>query len=329
VIAVVCSGPGGPDVMRAQEVDAPSPGQDEVLIRAEAVGVNLGDLFGRLYTELEPGDVLGFELAGRVEAIGEGVTRFAPGDRVAALPMESGRAYAELAVAPEAWTYPVPDGVSPEVAAAIPMAYGTAYSALVQAAQVRAGERVLVQSAAGGVGLAAVQIAHHLGATVVAAASPSKIDFLAGQPGVVAALDSTDEAWPEAVQELGGAHVVLDGTLDGGSFERSLSCLAWGGRLVTYGNAGMLETDRATFGVRAALSIPFTEIAAGKGVHSIAAFATPPELFASWVETLFAWLADGAIAPHVTTFPLAEAAAAHRLMHARANVGKLVLLPDV
>ena len=328
VIAVVCSGPGAPDVLEVREVEAPAPGPGEVLIRSEAVGVNLGDLFGRLHPELEAGDVLGYELAGLVEAVGPGVTRFARGDRVAALPMETGRAYAELVVAPEEWTFPVPAGVRPEVAASVPMAYGTAYSALVHAGQVRAGERVLVHSAAGGVGLAAVQIAARLGADVIATASEAKLAFLAAQPGVVSALDRAGD-WAAAVQEAGGAHVVLDGTFDGGTLETSLACLCWGGRLVTYGSASALELDHATFGRRNDAVVLFTSIAAGKGVHSIAAVATPPEVFASWVATIFDWCLDGSVAPQVTTFPLAEAAAAHELIHARGNVGKIVLLPGV
>jgi NADPH:quinone reductase-like Zn-dependent oxidoreductase len=323
MLAIVCTRPGAPDVLEAREIDAPSVGDTDVLIRAEAIGVNFGDLFTRHHESVEDGDVLGFELAGVVEETGSAVTRFAVGDRVAAIPLETGRAYAELVAVPEARVYRVPEGVSPEVAAAIPVAYTTAYAALHHHAQVREGELVLVHSAAGGVGLAAVQLAARAGARVVATASASKRAFLEAQPGVEAVFDRAT-AWDE---EIDGVDVILDGNLDGGDLARNLKLLRWGGRLVSYGNASTTSIDSAAFGVRPALSVPFEHVITGRGIFGVHSGQTPPETMRDWAETALAWAADGTITPEVKTFPLRDAAAAHLYVHEGRNVGKIVLVP--
>jgi NADPH:quinone reductase-like Zn-dependent oxidoreductase len=265
-----------------------------------------------------------------VDASGSG--KFAPGDRVVGTPFYTRGAYAELVSVPEELVFPVPDDVDFTLAAALPLNYLTAYAAVRQTARVREGDRVLVTSAAGGVGLAAVQLARDAGAQVFATASRPKHDFLAGQ-GVVATVDSRSPRLADEVKTLteGGVDVVVDGVGDGG-FWPSLDCLRHGGRVVAYGfTAGIQGKDEpvddpeATLG---AMSLSLLDLFDNSRSFMTADAGAEPPVLASWLDCLYQGVQDGAIAPHVDrVFPLSEASAAHHYVQDRKNVGKVLLDP--
>src|SRR4051794_32136522 len=248
---------GGPDVLELREVDRPEPAPTEVLVRVAAAGVNpvdwkvreepwLPDLMG------EPPLILGWDVAGRVEAVGFGVTRFAPGDRVFGMPWfpRLARAYAEYVTAPSRQLAPTPDALSDEAAAGVPLAGLTAWEALVETAGVGDGDRVLVHAAAGGVGHLAVQIAKARGAHVIGTARSEKHDFLRDL-GVDEPIDYTAQPFEEAASDV---DVVLD-LVGGDNYGlRSLQTLREHGLLVappegvskTLATAANAQSKRAT-----------------------------------------------------------------------------------
>jgi NADPH:quinone reductase-like Zn-dependent oxidoreductase len=288
----------------------------EVVVRAHAIGVNFADLWS---ARGEPGHVPGIEVAGVVEATGE---------RVVALPWHAHGAYAELVAVPATHVFPLPDGIDFELAAAVPLNYLTAFVALERVAQVRAGEQVLVHAAAGGVGLAAVQLAAAAGAHVIATASPAKHEFLAAQPGVRAVVDYTRPDWDDEVRRLsgGGVDVALDGIGEGG-FLKTLRTLGFGGRLAAFGLTGAFGDPEPPDIER--MTIPFGELF--EHTWSVAGVSpdTTSEQLAEWLADLYARCLSGDLAPRIDArFPLAEAADAHRYLLERRNIGKVLLTPD-
>src|SRR3954465_6372422 len=227
--AVLMREHGGPDVLELQEIARPEPAPTEVLVRVAAAGVNpvdwkvreeswLPDLMG------EPPFILGWDVAGVVEEVGYGVTRFEPGDRVFGMPWfpRLARAYAEYATAPSRHFAHTPDALDDEAAGALPLAGLTAWQALVDTAGVGEGDRVLIHAAAGGVGHLAVQIAKARGAHVIGTASAAKHDFLHSL-GVDEAIDYHMVDFTEAVKDI---DVVLDPiSLDTAARARSLAVL--------------------------------------------------------------------------------------------------------
>jgi NADPH:quinone reductase-like Zn-dependent oxidoreductase len=315
--AIEIQEPGAPEHLHVVERETPVPGEGEVVIRNEVVGVNLADLWTRLTSEA--GIVPGIESAGVVESRGDGVVGLAPGDRVVGLPYFALGGYAEYTRVPATHVFKVPPELPLEIAAAVPVNYLTAYIAVVRTAQVRPGERVLVHAAAGGVGLAATQLAAAAGAHVVATASPNKHAFLAAQPGVVAVVDYTRPDWDERV---GKVDVVVDGMGEDG-FRKSLGTLSYGGRLVAFGLTASI--DDPSLDVEQ-MSVPFLPLfERGLSFAGITGDA-PPELLAEWLASLFARVAAGDLAPRVAaTFSLEDAADAHRYLHERRNIGKVLL----
>jgi NADPH:quinone reductase-like Zn-dependent oxidoreductase len=233
--AVVAETTGPPEVLQLQEVERPEPIPTEVLVRVHAAGVNPVDYKTRQGKGMasvmgDPPFVLGWDVAGVVEQVGMGVTRFRPGDEVFGMPRFPRQAgcYAEYVTSPSRQLALRPEGLDFQAAAALPLASLTAWQALVETAGVQPGQRVLVHAAAGGVGHLAVQIAKACGAEVLGTASGAKQEFLA-QLGVDRPIDYEAEAFE---QVAGGVDVVLDlvGTKDYGL--RSLECLAEGGLLI-------------------------------------------------------------------------------------------------
>ena len=325
---VVAERAGGPEVLRVVDAPDPEPGPGEVLIAAEAVGVNFADVWARLGVEGEPPYRPGIEVAGTVTAVGPDVTAPSVGDRVAATPYAISAAYAELVRAPAELCFPVPAEMPATTAAALPLNYLTAYAAVEHAARPRAGERVLVHAAAGGVGLAAVQLARRHGAELYATASPGKHEVLRAE-GVKHPFGYAD--WVAEVEQRSGdgVDVVVDGVGED-QFRRSLSVLRFGGRVVAYGyTAGVTSETDADRDLEATLSagVPLYELLSEArgiiGVH----LAAPTATLHGWWDHLIELHATGEIAPRVTTLPLADASEAHRRLHARENVGKLVLVP--
>ena len=330
MLKIVVNEFGPPEALEAVEAEAPEAAHAHVVIRAEAIGVNFADVWTRLGGGGEAPVTPGIEVAGTVDASGS--ERFAPGDRVVGTPFYTRGADAELVSVPEELVFPVPEDVDFTLAAALPLNYLTAYSAVRQTARVREGDRVLVTSAAGGVGLASVQLARDAGAQVFATASKPKHDFLAGQ-GVVATVDSRSPRLADEVKTLteGGVDVVVDGVGDGG-FRPSLDCLRHGGRVVAYGfTAGVQGKDEpvddpeATLG---AMSLPLLDLFDNSRSFMTADAGAEPPILASWLDCLYQGVRDGAIAPHIDrVFPLTEASDAHHYLQDRRNVGKVLLDP--
>jgi NADPH:quinone reductase-like Zn-dependent oxidoreductase len=335
VRALVLKKHGSPETAFAvEERPEPAVGDGQVRVKVHAAGLNFADIVARvgLYPDApKPPAVMGYEVAGEVEsARGDG---FQPGQRVIAATRFNG--FAELATANVKDVLPLPEGMSYEEGAALPVVYGTAYAAIVLMAAVRPGETVLVQSAAGGVGIAAVQILCDRGAQAIGSASASKHDAVREQ-GCSHLIDyRTQDVKAEVDRITGGkgVDVVLDAL---GEFRRSYSMLAPGGRLVMYGASNVVTGDRRNM-VKALREIatlprfnPLKLMNANKAVMGL-------NLLHWWddrgsLEELTRPLLDlvdrGVVKPVVAaSFPFERAAEAHRFVQDRKNVGKVVLTP--
>jgi len=243
--AVLCRAWGGPESLTLEEVPTPEPGPDQVLIEVAAAGVNFADtlMIAGKYQEKPPFPFSpGFETAGTVRAVGGNVNGVKQGQRVMALTDWGG--YAEVAVARAGDVYRIPDTLSPErfgwaEAAGFPITYGTAHGALRWHAGLQPGEVLLVHGAAGGVGLAAVEIGKAIGATVIATAGGADKLAVARAHGADHLIDYRNEDIREKVKEITagkGADVVFD-PVGGDVFDASLRCIAWSGRLLVIGFA--------------------------------------------------------------------------------------------
>ncbi len=328
---------GPPDVLRIQERPDPLPGAGEVRIRVHAAGINFADLLARvgLYPDApKPPCVVGYEVAGEVESLGEGVEDLSVGDRVAGGCDFGG--YSELVVTGAANVFPLPDGWSYQEGAAVPVVYATAYAALVRYGNVQEGERVLLQAAAGGVGIAATQIAKILGAEVFGTASASKHDAIRGF-GVDHAIDYRSEDFVKEVRRITGEKRPLDLAMDaigGRSFKKSFSLLHAGGRLVCFGASAVQSGERGSRprALKALAQMPFfhpiklmSESKTVIGLNMKTLWDEKGSLD-DYVDPLRRWMDDGSIRPVVAkAFPLEQGAEAHRYLHEGKNVGKVVL----
>lgn len=321
MLAVEAKAAGGPEVLEVVERDLPSPGPGQILVRHAAVGLNFIDTYHRsgLYPVKYP-QVLGLEAAGHVEAIGEGVTRFAVGDRVAYNGTMG--AYAQASVVPADRAVKVPEGVDLEVAAAVLLKGMTAEFLVRRCFPVKAGQTVLVHAAAGGVGQILVQWAKALGASVIATVgSEAKAQIVRDLGADHVILYDHENVAARVAEITGGAGVpvVYDG-VGKDTFQGSLKSLGRRGVLVTYGNASGPVP-------------PFAPLELG----AKSAFITRPRLFDYIVTTdeldksaaaLFEVLASGAVKIDIgQRFPLAEARAAHEALEGRKTTGATVLVP--
>ncbi|MFF4577062.1 NADP-dependent oxidoreductase [Streptomyces sp. NPDC001389] len=302
--AIVVNEWGGPENLVEREIDRPEPGFGEVLVRIHAAGVNPVDWKTRASGALiawGESPIVGWDVSGTVEAVGPGVTLFAPGDEVYGMPHFPRQAggYAEYAVAPARQLAAKPASLSHVEAAALPLAALTAWQALVDTADVRPGERVLVHAAAGGVGHLAVQIAKARGAYVIGTASAGKHELLRSL-GADEVVDYRAVAFEDVVSDV---DVVLDG-LGGEVAERSLSVLREGGRLITLPGPDDIPADTRGFRADWVLVEPDR-----LGLREIAALAD-----------------GGALKPLVeAVLPLERAAEAHELGERGRTTGKIVL----
>ncbi|MFD3729098.1 NADP-dependent oxidoreductase [Streptomyces sp. NPDC058671] len=295
---------GGPGNMVEREMERPEPGLNEVLVRVHAAGVNPVDWKTRASGALIGWDavpVVGWDVSGTVEAVGPGVGNLRPGDEVFGMPLfpRQAGAYAEYVVAPARHLAPKPASLTHVEAAALPLAALTAWQALVDTADVRPGERVLVHAAAGGVGHLAVQIAKARGAYVIGTASAPKHD-LVRELGADEVIDYRTARFEDVVS---GVDVVLDG-LGGETAERSMKLLGAGGRLVT-------------------LPGPDQVPAAKDGVRAVWVLVEPDHL---GLREIAALVERGELRPVVdTVLPLADAAKAHEIGELGRTTGKIVL----
>jgi NADPH:quinone reductase-like Zn-dependent oxidoreductase len=323
---------GPPDVLTVREVPDPpvTPGGGAVRIRVRAAGINFSDLLARqgLYPGApKPPAVVGYEVAGVIDAGDQEMKK------VIALTKFGGQS--ELVVVPQANVFPLPDSWSFEEGAAFPVVYLTAHHMLTRVAAARRGEMVLVHAAAGGVGLAVAELGRILGLHVLGLASRPKHGVL--REYGVEPIDGRDPRWPDAVRALApdGVDVVLD-AVGGDSWRRGYDLLAPLGRLVCYG-ASELSTGRGRNLLRTvwkALRWPrfgplklMSQNRAVLGVN-LGNLWDSAHIIRPQVEALLRYAAEGAIRPRVDRgFPFDQAAAAHRYIHERKNVGKVVLVP--
>lgn len=299
---------GGPDVLQLVDVPAPEPAAGEVRVAAAAIGVNPLDVAVRegWYPMIgEPPFTLGWDVAGTVDAVGDGVTDFAVGDRVFGMPRlpGAGNTYAEQVVVPAIELLATPDSMSDVEAAALPLVAHTAYRSLVEVAQLQPGQRVLVQAAGGGVGHIAVQLAKALGAEVIATASAGKVDFVKGL-GADQVIDYREQDFASL---LSGLDVVID-PFGGESVERSLAVVRDGGVV-----ASLLDLRDEDVAVAKERGIVLNRIRITPGRAALQAAVD--------------LIAAGRLSVHVSgQFPLDQAAAAHAEL-GRGIIGKLVLIP--
>jgi NADPH:quinone reductase-like Zn-dependent oxidoreductase len=304
---------GGPEVLELRDVEGPKPIPTEVLVRVAAAGINPVDWQTRQdggYREAvgEPPLILGWDIAGVVEEIDPDVTRFAPGDRVFGMPWfpRVAGGYAEYATSPARQLARTPDALTDEQAGGLPLAGLTAWQALVEVAEVGEGTRVLIHAVAGGVGHLAAQIAKARGAYVIGTAREAKHDFLR-ELGVDQPIDYTAGPFEEAVSDV---DVVLD--LIGGEDYglRSLQTLREGGLWISI-PADVPDAVAVAAREQSKRAISFLVEPDYAGLESLAALADQGKLRVAIEET----------------FPLAEAAEAHRRLEEHRASGKIVLIP--
>jgi NADPH:quinone reductase-like Zn-dependent oxidoreductase len=333
VRAVVITKHGGPEVLQVQDRPDPQPQPGQVIVDVRAAGINFADLMARLgfYPDApKPPCVVGYEVAGTIAALGPDVDGdLAVGQRVVA-PVRFG-GYASMAAAPADGVVALPDGVTFEQGAAIPVNYATAWEALIKAGNVQPGERVLIHSAGGGVGIAATQIAKRAGCEIWGTASPGKHEAIMGF-GVDHPIDYTQAGWERSVPKL---DLVMD-ALGGASFRRSYNLLRAGGRLVCFGAADIVQGENRNLlaAAKTALRMPrfnlIKQMSESKSVLGLNILTLWDERGSGelWRTALTELLADGTIKPVVAeAFPFDRAGDAHRFVSERKNLGKVVLTP--
>jgi NADPH:quinone reductase-like Zn-dependent oxidoreductase len=330
--AVVITKHGGPDVFQVQERPDPALEPGEVRIDVAAAGVNFADVMARmgLYPDAPKTPcVVGYEVAGTILELGEGVEDLNHGQRVVAGTKFGG--YASQVAVPASDVVPLPEELTFEQGAATPVNYATAWAALIGYGSLQPGERVLIHSAGGGVGIAATQIAKRGGAEVYGTASPGKHDRCR-ELGVDHALDYTNDGWERGLPKF---DVILD-AIAGRSFRRSYSLLAPGGRLVAFGASALVSGQRRNVltALGAVARMPrfnvikqMSESKAVIGLNMLTLWKDRKTL-EPWITPLREMLEDGTIKPVVAgAFSFEDAGAAQTMLTERRNVGKVVLVP--
>ncbi len=321
---------GKADVLEYVDLPTPQPGPGQLLVRVEAAAVNFSDVLRRRndpYPFPTPLPfVPGSEIAGIVEALGDGVSGPPVGTHVFSTATKASGGYAQYALADAASVIPIPPGLSPDVAAGLVVAGSTATLLLTEVAHLQPGENVLIPAAAGGVGSYAVQLAKLLGAgTIIAAAGSSEKQAVAKKLSADHVVDYTQPAWSEQVLEVSqerGLDVILEST-GGDVFEQSLACLAPFGRLAVYGRSSGAPLEFSADTVHRTFYDPSPN-------QSIINFnlGLRPDRAVAALQRLIGFVAEGKIVVQVGhVLPLSRAREAHRLLEERRNVGKIVLKP--
>jgi NADPH2:quinone reductase len=322
--AMVATRWGEPSELEYLDVPDPEPGPGQVAVETRAAGCNFPDILmiqGKYQVKPPHPFSPGHEIAGVVRAVGPGVTRVRPGQRVIGN-LEWG-GYAERAVTAAERVHPIPDGMPFDQAAAFYVVYQTGYSALVRRAALQPGEWLLVHGAAGGVGLAAVQLGKALGARIIATAgTPEKLE-VAREAGADVLVNYQSEDWVERVKAVTGgegADVIYD-PVGGDVFDGSTKCIAFEGRLLTIGFAG---GRIPTLAINRVLLKNFSVV----GVHWGYYQRRGSPLVQEWMDALMKLYGEGRIRPVIyRAYPLREAAAALRALASRESYGKVVLVP--
>ena len=328
---------GPPEVLQVREQPDPEPGDKQVRIRVKAAGINFADLMARvgLYPDAPKIPcVVGYEVSGVVDCVGAGVTEVHEGDRVLAMPKFGG--YTDCLVVSADQVFQMPEKMTFEEAAALPVVYLTAYNMMLFTGTLRPGSTVLIHSAAGGVGVAAIQIARTRGCTLIGTASPGKHDFLREQ-GVVHPIDSRGDYGAAVRQIVGdkGVDLILD-PVGGKSWTTGYDLLAPCGRLVAFGLSAVSSGNKRSLLHAAAQVMKIKKISPMKlmddnktvsGTNMGHLFGRL-DLLRPQFAALLAMYEAGEIAPHVDrTFRFDEAPAAHQFIHDRKAIGKVLLVP--
>jgi NADPH:quinone reductase len=324
MVAIEIAAPGGPEVLRTVERPTPSPGSDDVLVRVEGAGVNRPDIMqrlGRYPPPPEASDIPGLEIAGTVVSVGSNVSRWKAGDTVCAL--VAGGGYAEYCVAPEPQCLPIPRGLRPGDAAAIPETFFTVWTNLFQRARLTDGESVLIHGGSSGIGTTAIQLARAFGATVFATAGSDAKCAACERLGATA-INYRSADFVQVLRDATagrGVDVVLD-IVGGDYLQRNIDSLAMHGRLV---QIGLLGSARAEMNLSPVMEKRLTITGSTLRTRSVEEKGAIARELESRVWPL---LASRLVAPVIDrTLPLGQASKAHRLLEAGEVVGKLVLIP--
>jgi putative PIG3 family NAD(P)H quinone oxidoreductase len=325
MLAVEIGKPGPPEALTMAERPTPSPAPGEVLIKVAAAGVNRPDVMQRMgHYPPPPGitDIPGLEIAGTIEELGAGVSDWQVGDRVCAL--VAGGGYAEYCVAPAPQCLPVPKGMDFVHAAAIPETFFTVWTNVFERARLKAGEAILVHGGTSGIGTTAIQLAHAFGAAPIFATAGSAEKCTACETlGAARGINYKSEDFVAVVKQLTdgrGVDVVLD-MVGGDYFPRNMDALAMDGRLVSI---AVLNGVKATINILTMMQKRLTLTGSTLRVRPI---AEKGAIAAALKQHVWPLLEAGKAVPVIhATFPLADAAEAHRVMESGAHVGKLVLV---
>ena len=313
---------GGPEALTYEDIRIPEPGAGEARVKIEAIGLNFVDVYRRkgiykVNLPLTPGE----EAAGIIDAVGPDVTEVQVGQRVAYA--QTTGAYAEYAVVPARTLVPVPDGVSVQQAAAVLLQGMTAHYLCYSTYPLRAGETALVHAAAGGVGLLLVQMAHGLGAHIIGTVSTeekAQLSREAGADEVILYTQVDFEAETKRLTDNRGVHVVYD-SVGKDTFDKSLNCLRPRGMMVLYGASSgpVPPVDPQTLNAKGSLFLTRP---------GLGAYAADRTELLQRAGDLFQWLQSGNLDVRIdTTFPLAQAADAHRYIEGRQTKGKVLIIP--
>ena len=321
--AAVYEHTGPPDVLRYRDVPDPVCPSDGVVVEVEAISIEGGDLGNRARGELASvPHIVGYQCAGRIREVGPDVRERTLGERVVVMMMHG--SHAERVAVPARFAFAVPEGLDVAQAACVPIAFGTADDCLFEFGHLRAGETVLVQAGAGGVGIAAIQLARRAGARVLATASRAeKLARLRREFGLDHGIDYREHDFVAAVREATGGRgcdLVVD-SVGGATLEGSLACLGYRGRCITVGDA-----SRSGRRIDVAALAPGNRSLTGVFLGAEAFFR--PERVRPMIERHLRDVAEGSLRVVIDRrFPLAEAAAAHAYAESREAFGRVVLIP--
>lgn len=335
---IVTTTTGDIDVLKVQQKPDPTPRDDQVVIRVRAAGLNFADILSRqgLYPDSPPKPcVMGYEVAGVIEAVGKDVNSSFQGKSVAAMTRFGGQS--EMVAVKATQIFEKPEKLTFEQAAAIPVNYLTAYALLVVMGSLHAGESVLIHNAGGGVGLAAIDIAKKIGAVTYGTASPGKHKFLA-ERGLDHAIDYRKHDWLPVLKDMTngrGVDLVID-PIGGAHWKKSYAALRATGRLGMFGIStvsangfsGKLNMLKAA--IQTPRFHPFALLNKNRGVFglNLGHMWHEPEKVAVWMRDILRGVEEGWVNPYVDrAFPFEEAGAAHRFLEERKNIGKVVLVP--
>lgn len=335
---IVTTGTGGIDVLKVQEKPDPQPQAGEVVIKVRAAGLNFADILSRqgLYPDSPPKPcVMGYEVSGVIESVGEGVNASFVGKSVAAMTRFGGQS--EMVAVKANQVFDKPADLTFEQAAAIPVNYLTAYALLVVMGSLHLGESVLIHNAGGGVGLAAIDIAKKIGAVTYGTASPSKHKFLA-ERGLDHAIDYRGQDWVPALMQLTngrGVDLIID-PIGGPHWKKSFEALRHTGRLGMFGVStasangltGKLKLLKAA--IQTPFFHPFRLFNKNRGVFglNLGHMWHEPEKIALWMRDILGGVEAGWVRPYVDqAFSFADVGKAHQYLEQRKNIGKVVLVP--